>query len=111
MQPQGVGGVIFAYTSSCHAGACGHVLASVELDDELSTLQADDSSPGQPLLGFQILSRLLPVLKFLPRPKTERNQKTPPSQKLKEAKTSQSLLPNPQTNIHKKQSTKTNIGE
>ena len=52
MQLQGVGGVVFAYTSSCHAGACSHVLAFVELDDELSALQADDSSPGQPLFGF-----------------------------------------------------------
>ena len=51
------------------------------------------------------------VLKFLPLPTTERNQKTLPSQKPKGAETSQALFPNPQTNIHKKQSSKTNIGE
>ena len=84
MKLQGVGGVLFAYASSGQAGASGHVFTPVELDDELSTLEADDSSPGQPLFRLQVFSRLLPAQRQAfrrdsekERPAYERNQGEP----------------------------------
>ena len=50
VQLQGIGRVFLTYASSNEAGASGHVFAPVELNDEPSTLEANDSSSGQPLL-------------------------------------------------------------